>query len=100
MIVKFKYTQKEIVDASKRLLNRSKAIRRGRLQGLFLVALLTWLMTFAVFFRHPATGAIFGTLQHDLVSQFERRIDRTAPCIIRAVRRPKLVRLRRQRHGR
>ena len=62
MIVKFNYTQKEIVDASKRLLNRSKTIRRARLQGLLVVALLSWLMAFAAFFRHPATGVIFGTV--------------------------------------
>ena len=62
MIVKFNYTQTEIVDASKRLLNRSKSIRRARFQGLIVVALLSWLIAFAVFFRHPATGALAGTV--------------------------------------
>src|SRR6266567_4534330 len=62
MLVKFNYTQKEIVDASMRVLDRSKTVRRTRLHGLIITALLSWLIAFAAFFRHPATGAIFGTV--------------------------------------
>jgi hypothetical protein len=60
MVVSFDYTQDEIVDASMRFLNRSKTVRRTRWYGLGITAVLCWLLVFAIFFRHPAIGAIMG----------------------------------------
>src|SRR5258708_26733179 len=49
MKVQFSYTQEDMVDASMRLLARSKTVRSTRWQALLWTAGLTWLLVFALF---------------------------------------------------
>ncbi|MEK6334326.1 MAG: YcxB family protein [Acidobacteriota bacterium] len=60
MRVQFDYTQDDLVDASKRFLARSKAVRRWRWQGLIMLAAVGWVATFAFFYRSPTIGVWVG----------------------------------------
>jgi hypothetical protein len=85
MRVKFEYNQDDLIDASKRFLARSKAVRAWRWQGLFLLAGIAWVATFAFFFRTPTTGVWVGLVIAALCvvlypvfyeSSLERRLSR------------------------
>jgi hypothetical protein len=59
MRVKFSYTQEDIVDASLRLLARSKSVRLMRRKRTAWLALLAWLLVFVIS-RYSIKGAIGG----------------------------------------
>lgn len=62
MRVQFDYTQTDMVDVSKRLLARSKAVRGWHWQGLFVTAIITWLLVFFFLLRTPFKGALIASL--------------------------------------
>jgi hypothetical protein len=62
MRVQFDYTQADMVDVSKRLLARSRAVRGWRWQGLFVTASITWLLVFFFLLKTPFKGALIASL--------------------------------------
>lgn len=50
MHLQFEFTQADIIDASRRCLARSEAVRAWRMKGLLVSAGLSWLLTFLFFF--------------------------------------------------
>ena len=62
MRVEFEFTQKDLVDASKRFMARSKVVRSWRWKDLATAAILSWGIVFAVFWTVPFKGAVIGLL--------------------------------------
>ena len=60
MRVQFDYNQKDIVDASKRFLARSKAARAWRRQDRIWFAIIVGAAIFAVFYRSPMAAVLVG----------------------------------------
>jgi hypothetical protein len=58
MHVQFEFTKDDLVDASERILARSRNIRAEKRKAAFYLALWTWLIVFAIFFEYPAWGAM------------------------------------------
>ncbi len=90
MRVQFEFTLEDLVDASKRLLARSKAAS-WQWQGLAYSALFTWLLVFApitYFYGRPEVGAAIGVVLAALTgvlypSSYEKQIERRLRKLLR-----------------
>jgi hypothetical protein len=70
MHVQFEFTQDDLIDASKRLSARLKAVRSFQWNGLLATAFLAWLLFFVFLYRTPIQGAIIGLVAAGLTALF------------------------------
>src|ERR1700687_1216356 len=62
MGVQFEFTQEDLIDASQRLLARSKVVRSWRWKDLVFAALLCGMIVFLFFWKTPLKGVVLGVL--------------------------------------